>query len=194
MTIGQNRKEIIPGKILFFMPVMPKSSTFTFLPLVHELVERGHQVTVVNAFGTKKEHPNLTVIKPKSVDLQAKMKEQTNGEGFDVIIENLANVNLERDLTMIKKNARIMVVGSRGPITINPRHLMAPEASIKGVALGSTTDEQYEQIGTAISNGIISGWVNPVIDKEYSMEEIPNAHYDIINSKGAKGNLVLKIS
>jgi len=68
---------IMAGKILFFMPVMPKSSTFTFLPLVHELVERGHQVTVVNAFGTKKEHPNLTVIKPKSVDLQAKMKEQT---------------------------------------------------------------------------------------------------------------------
>lgn len=125
---------------------------------------------------------------------ETKMKEQTNGEGFDVIIENLANVNLERDLTMMKRNARIMVVGSRGPITINPRHLMAPEASIKGVALGSTTDEQYEQIGTAISNGIISGWVNPVIDKEYAMEETSNAHYDIINSKGAKGNLVLKIS
>ena len=124
---------------------------------------------------------------------ETKMKEQTNGEGFDVIIENLANVNLEKDLQMMKKNARIMIVGSRGPITINPRHLMAPEASIKGVALGSTTDEQYEQIGTAISNGIISGWVNPVIDKEYSMDETPTAHYDIINSKGAKGNLVLKI-
>ena len=68
---------IMAGKILFFMPVMPKSSTFTFLPLVHELVDRGHQVTVVNPFGTKKEHPNLTVIKPKSIDLQAKMKEQT---------------------------------------------------------------------------------------------------------------------
>ena len=67
---------ILAGKILFFMPVMPKSSTFTFLPLVHELVERGHEVTVVNPVGTKKEHPNLTQIKPKSIHLQARMKEQ----------------------------------------------------------------------------------------------------------------------
>ena len=125
---------------------------------------------------------------------EKKMREETNGEGFDVIIENLANINLERDLQMMRKNARVMIVGSRGPIEINPRHLMAPEASIKGVALGSTTDIQFQQIGTAISNGIIAGWVKPVIDKEYALEETPKAHYDIINSKGAKGNLVLKIN
>ncbi len=31
------------------------------------------------------------------------MKETVEGGGFDVILENLANVNLDRDMKMIKK-------------------------------------------------------------------------------------------
>ena len=125
---------------------------------------------------------------------EVKLKDITNGIGFDIIIENLANVNLERDLQMIKKNARIIIVGSRGPITINPRHLMGPEASIKGVSLWNATDDEYQQMGESINDGINSGWLNPMIDKEYSIENAPIAHHDIINSKGAKGNLVLVLN
>ena len=126
-------------------------------------------------------------------DYEINMKAKTNGEGFDVIIENLANVNLDKDMQMIKKNARIMIVGSRGQVTISPRHLMAPEASIIGMSLWPTTDVQYQKIARVIHNGIISGWVKPIIDKEYSIEDAPKAHHDIIYSKGAKGNLILRI-
>ena len=126
-------------------------------------------------------------------DYEEKMKKQTNGQGFDVIIENMANINLEKDMQMLNKNARIMVIGSRGAITINPRHLMAPEASIQGVALGSTSEKQYQEIGSSLVNGIDLGWVNPVINREYNLEETQEAHRNIINSKGAKGKLVIKI-
>lgn len=51
------------GKILFFMPLMPKSTTMTFMPIAEEMARRGHQVTVVNAFGTKTQLPTLTQIK-----------------------------------------------------------------------------------------------------------------------------------
>merc|ERR1719328_371390 len=101
---------------------------------------------------------------------EVKLKDITNGEGFDIIIENLANVNLERDLQMIKKNAKIIIVGSRGPIMISPRYLMGPEASIEGVSLWNTTDGEYQQMGVAINDGIKSGWLNPMINKEYSIE------------------------
>ena len=80
-------------------------------------------------------------------DYEVKLKEKTNGQGFNVVIENLANVNLEKDMQMLQNGARIMVVGSRGTITVTPRHLMVTEASIQGVALAATTDEQYKQIG-----------------------------------------------
>ena len=102
-------------------------------------------------------------------------------------------MNLDKDMQMLRKGARIMIVGSRGEITINPRYLMAPEASIKGVALGSTTDEQYREIGAAISGGITAGWVNPIVDREYDLEKTQSAHHDIVNSSGAKGNLVIKL-
>ena len=69
---------ILGGKILFFMPGMPRSSTFTFAPLVHELADRGHHVTIVNPFGTKKEHPNLLQIKIKSINVQEFMTTFSN--------------------------------------------------------------------------------------------------------------------
>ncbi len=50
-----------------------------------------------------------------------------------------------------------MVVGCRGSVNINPRHLMLPEASIHGVALGNSTPEQYREMGCAIVAGIEAG-------------------------------------
>merc|ERR1719410_1776095 len=122
-----------------------------------------------------------------------KMVEMLGGEGFDVIIEHLANINLGHDVQMLKNGARIMVVGCRGSVNINPRHLMLPEASIHGIALGNSTPEEYNEMGCAIVAGIEAGWVNPVINREYAMEEVQQVHYDIIHSKGAKGKLVLKV-
>jgi len=116
------------------------------------------------------------------------------GTGFDVIIEHLANINLGHDLQMLAEHARVMVVGCRGGVNINPRHLMLPEASIRGVALGTSTPPEWAEMGAAIVAGIESGWVNPVINKEYTMDEVQQVHYDIIHSKGAKGKLVLRVA
>ena len=44
------------------------------------------------------------------------------GSGFDVIIEHLANINLGHDLQMLKEGARVMIVGCRGAVSINPRY------------------------------------------------------------------------
>ena len=52
---------------------------------------------------------------------EKKMVEMLGGEGFDVIIEHLANINLGHDVQMLKNGARIMVVGCRGSVNINPR-------------------------------------------------------------------------
>ena len=58
------------------------------------------------------------------------------GAGFNVIIEHLANINLGHDLQMLEPGARVIVVGCRGVVNINPRHLMLPEASIRLVLVG----------------------------------------------------------
>lgn len=116
------------------------------------------------------------------------------GSGFDVIIEHLANVNLGHDIQMLREGARVMIVGCRGSVSINPRHLMAPEARVQGVALGSSSAGEWTEMGAAIVAGVEAGWVNPVINREYSLDQVAQVHYDIIHSKGAKGKLVLKVS
>ena len=50
------------------------------------------------------------------------------------------------------------------------------------------------EMGAAIVAGIEAGWVNPVINKEYNMDQAAQVHHDIIHSKGAKGKLVLKVA
>merc|ERR1711899_95686 len=162
-------------------------------------IARSMGVTVVGTAGTKDGMEVVLrcgahhVFNHNHKSYEKKMVEMLGGEGFDVIIEHLANINLGHDVQMLKNGARIMVVGCRGSVNINPRHLMLPEASIHGVALGNSTPEEYNEMGCAIVAGIEAGWVNPVINREYAMEEVQQVHYDIIHSKGAKGKLVLRV-
>lgn len=163
-------------------------------------IARAHGVTVVGTAGTKDGMDVVTkcgahhVFNHSHKSYEKKMVEHIGGEGFDVIVEHLANINLGHDLQMLKEGARIMVVGCRGAVDINPRYLMLLEASVKGVSLGISTPAQWREMGCAIVAGIEAGWVNPVINKVYSLDQVQNVHNDIIHSKGAKGKLVLKVA
>src|SRR5947207_6552243 len=54
----------------------------------------------------------------------------TGGKGVDVVLEMLANVNLSKDLGVLAMNGRIVVIGNRGAVEINPRHAMNKNAAI----------------------------------------------------------------
>src|SRR6201989_3136281 len=70
----------------------------------------------------------------------------TGGRGPDVILEMLANVNLDRDLGVIAKGGRIVVIGSRGPVEINPRLAMTRDAAIYGMTLFNITPQEFAGI------------------------------------------------
>lgn len=62
-------------------------------------------------------------------------------EGVDLILEMLANVNLNADLQLLRSGVgRVVVIGNRGTIDVNPRLLMAKETSVCGVTLFSSTE------------------------------------------------------
>jgi NADPH2:quinone reductase len=48
----------------------------------------------------------------------------TNNQGVDVIIEMLADVNLDKDLKMLAIDGRVVIVGCRGKIEIEPRYVL----------------------------------------------------------------------
>lgn len=161
---------------------------------------RAYGMVVLGTAGTKEGLDIVSkngahhVFNHKEAGYTNKIMEATEGQGVDVILEMLSNVNLGKDLNMLTQNGRITVIGCRGDVEINPRLMMQKESSITGVALATSTDSEWKEIGNAIQSGMELGWVRPVIDKVYQLEEAKQAHNDIINSVGARGKLILTIA
>src|SRR3712207_8820761 len=61
-----------------------------------------------------------------------------------VILEMLANVNLAKDLTVLAKRGRVIVVGNRGTIEINPRETMSRDADVRGMTLMRSEEHTSE--------------------------------------------------
>src|SRR5213083_1042567 len=55
----------------------------------------------------------------------------TGGRGVDVIAEMLANVNLGKDLPILAKGGRVVVIGSRGRVEIDPRDTMQRDVDLR---------------------------------------------------------------
>ncbi|XP_019474250.1 quinone oxidoreductase isoform X2 [Meleagris gallopavo] len=120
-----------------------------------------------------------------------KIKEYTKMQGVNIILEMLSNVNLAADLHLLSHAGRVMVVGCRGSIEINPRDTMNKESSIIGVGRFLETEEERRECARAVLDGTESGWLKPVVGPEYPLQEVAKAHEDIIHSSGARGKMVL---
>ncbi len=114
----------------------------------------------------------------------------TGGRGYDVIIEMLANVNLAKDLSLLAIGGRVVVVGNRGSIEINPRDAMGRDGSIIGMTLWNVTPKDLVGIHSALVAGLENETLRPIIRHEIPLSEAPRAH-EIIMESGSYGNIVL---
>ncbi len=112
------------------------------------------------------------------------------GRGFDVVIELLANANLGGDLTVLAPRGRVVVVGSRGSVELDPRDLMNAEGSVLGMRLPNATAEEKAAAHAAIAEGMSDGWLRPVVGRELPLAEAARAH-SILMERPALGKLVL---
>src|SRR3954468_23571724 len=114
----------------------------------------------------------------------------TGGNGVDVIVELLANVNLDKDLTILAKRGRVVIIGNRGRVEMDPRDTMQRDVDVRGMILPNTPPAELESIHAALVAGLETGTLRPVIGKETSLSEAPEAHRAVIKS-GALGKIVL---
>jgi NADPH2:quinone reductase len=114
----------------------------------------------------------------------------TAGRGLDIIIEMLANVNLAADLKLLATNGRVIVVGNRGEIAINPRDLMSRRASIRAFTLWAITEGDEADMHAGMFAAMENGTLRPVIGKEIPLAEAARAHKEIMQP-GATGKIVL---
>ena len=104
--------------------------------------------------------------------------------GVDMVVEMLANVNLDTDISLLRKGGAIMVVGNRGTIEINPRGLMGKESDVRGVALGLASEEEKKETFSALAEGILRGGLVPVVGEEREgLESVVQCHKDIIGTR-----------
>ena len=114
----------------------------------------------------------------------------TAGRGPDVILEMLANVNLDHDLTVVASGGRIVVIGNRGRVEIDARKIMSKDCAVYGLALWGIPPDEVRRAHQAIIAGLESGALNPVVGKEMPLADAAKAHIAVMEP-GAHGKIVL---
>ena len=153
-------------------------------------------MTVIGTGGTRegrnlvKDHGALHVLDHHDAEYQQKLLDLTAGRGVDVILEMLANVNLGNDLQMLARDGRVVVIGSRGTVEINPRDAMARDAAVLGMVVMNASDEQRRKMHAAIREGLKNGSLHPVVGKELPLAEAAEGHRLVMES-GRFGKIVL---
>jgi len=115
---------------------------------------------------------------------------ELSGGGPALILEMLANVNLASDLDLVARYGRIIVIGNRGEVTINPRLTMMKELDIKGLALFNGTRKQMDHIVDDLLTGLSDGSLRPIIGRELPLADAAKSHTAVLEP-GAFGKIVL---
>jgi len=144
--------------------------------------ERGRELVLENGAHHVFDH--------RAPDYLEKAVAQTKKGGFDVILEMLANVNLGKDLFALAKSGRVVVIGSRGKVEINPRDVMSRDAAILGMVFSNATKDETMAIYRSIDSGLENGSLRPVVGKEFPLAQAAQAHQAVLEP-GAFGKIVL---
>ena len=130
------------------------------------------------------------VVNHKSAGYTEEIAKATRGRGVDVIIEMAAHVNLDRDLGLLAKQGRVVVVGNRGKTEIDARQAMGRDAAILGMTLFNVTDADFGEIHAGLVAGLANGTLSPIIGRELPLSDAASAH-KLVMEPGALGKIVL---
>ena len=159
-------------------------------------IARAMGLTVLGTAGTQrglelaKREGAHQVFDHRKPGYQEEILQTTGNRGVDIILEMLANVNLSHDTKLLANNGRIIVIGSRGEVTINPRELMGRRASIRAFTLWGITLEEEADIHAGLFAGLENGALRPIVGKELPLAEVARAHNEILEP-GSGGKIVL---
>jgi NADPH2:quinone reductase len=130
------------------------------------------------------------VLNHRNPDYLSQIMPLTGGRGVDVVVEMLANVNLDRDLDVIALRGRVMIVGTRGRVEIDPRKINSKDGTVLGMTMFNATPDDLRIVHAALVAGLENGTLNPVIGKEFPLSQAVQAQNAVMET-GAFGKIVL---
>ena len=159
-------------------------------------IARAAGLRVIGTAGTDKgmqlvrEQGAHEVLNHREPDYLSKVLPLTGGRGADVILEMLTNVNLDKDFDILALRGRVIAVGNRGRIEIDPGKLMTKEATVAGMRGFNATADDHRLSHAALVAGLETGALKPVVGKELTLSQAPEAHVAVLEP-GAYGKIVL---
>ena len=157
-----------------------------------------HGLRVIGSGGTDRgrqtarEHGADVVVDHTAPGYLDEIKAATGGRGVDVIIEMAAHINLDKDLSLLARRGRVVVVGNRGRVEIDARQAMGKDAAILGMTLFNATYADLVPIHAALVDGLANGTLNPVVGREMPLADAARAHAAVMEA-GALGKVVLVV-
>jgi NADPH2:quinone reductase len=157
---------------------------------------RARGLTTIGTGGTER---GLAVVRDQGADLVVSHREAgytdaimkaTGGRGVNLIVEMAAHINLDRDLGLLAKHGRVVVVGNRGRVEIDARQVMGRDAAILGMTLFNATEPDRAEISAALAAGLENGTLSPVVGRELPLADAARAHGAVMEA-GALGKIVL---
>ena len=127
------------------------------------------------------------VINYRQEDVQARIRELTDGRGVDVVIEHIGPQTWESSLRSLAKAGRLVTCGaSSGPdVPLDLRYVFSRQLSILGSMMG--TREELDAVTELIGRRVLK----PVIDTVYPLAQARAAQERML-SRNVFGKLVLR--
>ncbi|KAJ4812139.1 Quinone oxidoreductase [Rhynchospora pubera] len=132
----------------------------------------------------------------KKEDFAARIKEETEGKGVDVILDNMGGSYLQRNLDSLSIDGRLFILGFQGGTTaeLNLSPLLAKRLTIQAAGMRARSPENKAKIVKEVEKNvwpaIVAGKVKPIVYKTFPLAEAAEAHR-LLETSSHVGKLLL---
>lgn len=117
------------------------------------------------------------VFDPSDENLQKKVIETLDGQGADVVVENVSGPFLAQSVAMCAKRGRIGLIGMLGGVKaeLNLPAILFNGLTLTGIFMNHYTPQMAQDAWSAIVELLDKGGRRPVVDSEFPLEQVPEA-------------------
>ena len=127
--------------------------------------------------------PYATAINYKTDDFAEKIGQLTHDEGVDVVLDIVGGPYFNRNLGLLKKDGRLVIIGFMGgriAHEVDIQTLMLKRATVTGSTMRGRTAAEKQEIAEALRRHVWplleAGKCKPMIYASYPMAEVAEAH------------------
>ncbi|KAM0887908.1 hypothetical protein ACQ4PT_028694 [Festuca glaucescens] len=118
----------------------------------------------------------------KTEDFVARIKEETDGKGVDVILDNIGGSYLQRNLNSLAVDGRLFIIGFMGGVVteVNLAVMLARRLTVQAAGLRNRNLTNKAQIVSEVEKNVwpavVLGKVKPVVYKTFPLSEAAESH------------------